>query len=105
MRQSIKGVLLSGLVFPGLGQLLLQRVARGLAFAAVAIGCVIYLVKTTVDAVLRNLDVVDTLDIAKLTAAIDVKTGPVVWILLLCWILAAVDAYRIGEQLDRMGTK
>lgn len=101
MKQSIKGAILSGLVFPGLGQMVLGHVARGLGFAAVAVMCTVYLVAKTVDAVLQNLDALDPSDIERLANTIEVGAGPVVWILLACWMLALVDAYRLGDRKDR----
>lgn len=105
MKQSIKGAILSGLVIPGLGQMVLGHIARGLAFAAVAVTCTVYLVAKTVDAVLQNLDGLEPSDIERLAGTIEVGSGPVVWILLTCWVLGSVDAYRLGDRQDRASAK
>jgi hypothetical protein len=101
MKQALKGALLSGLVFPGLGQLALKRYPRGLAFMAVALACTIYIVKTAVDAVVRSLPNLDPAGMATLPAPSGGATGPALWILGLCWVWGVLDALRIGDKLDR----
>lgn len=104
MRQSIKGALLSGLVLPGLGQLVLKRPARGLAFLTVSCACIAFLVHEVVRIVgriLADLENLDAVAIDTLAASAGKETGPVGWILLLCWLIAVLDAWRLGDQLDR----
>ena len=103
MKQAIKGVLLSGLVFPGLGQLALKRPARGIAFLVVALASVIRLVMTTVDAVMASLPSLDPSTTANLVQAPTGGSGPAFWVFILCWLLSLVDAYLLGARKDRQG--
>ena len=101
MKQAVKGALLSGLVFPGLGQLALKRYRRGLAFMAVALASTIYIVKTAVDAVLNSLPTLDPAAVAALPAPSGGHAGPALWVLGLCWVWGVLDALLIGGKLDR----
>lgn len=105
MKQSIKASLLSGLVFPGLGQLVLKRYGRGLAFMAVALACTFQIVSTAVEQVMRSLPALESGDITNLPVASGGDAGWAVWLLLFCWIVAVVDAYRTGDGLDRQTVK
>jgi len=96
-----KAALLSGLVFPGLGQMALRHYLRGLAFVAVALACTVHIVTTAVDEVMRSLPALDAADFADLPAASGGNAGPAGWILLLCWLWGVLDAYRLGDKLDR----
>ena len=101
MKQAIKGALLSGLVFPGLGQMALKHYPRGLAFLAVAAGCAIHVVKTAVDAVMQSLPGLENGDVANLPVPAGGGDGPVMWLLILCWLWGVLDAYLLGDRLDR----
>lgn len=101
MKQAVKGALLSGLVFPGLGQLALKRYPRGFAFMAVALACTIHIVKTAVDEVVRSLPTLDPAAMAALPAPSGGDAGPALWVLGLCWAWGVLDAFLIGDKLDR----
>ncbi len=101
MKQAVKGALLSGLVFPGLGQLALKRHARGFAFLAVALASAISLVKTTVDAVMASLPTLDPGAVANLPRVPAGGSGAAFWVFVLCWLLSLIDAYLIGAEKDR----
>jgi hypothetical protein len=101
MKQAVKGALLSGLVFPGLGQLALKHYPRGFAFMAVALASMIYMVKTAVDEVVRSLPTLDPAAMAALPAPSGGHAGPALWVLALCWVWGVLDAFRIGGKLDR----
>jgi hypothetical protein len=103
MKKAVKGALLSGLVFPGLGQIALKQYPRGLAFMAVALACTIYIVETTVQEVMSSLATLDPTRIASLPTPPTDHAGPALWILCLAWVWAVLDAYRVGARLDRQG--
>ena len=112
MTNAIKGVLLSALVFPGLGQIVLKRYQRGvvLMLATVA-GLVVIVAKATWEArrILETIEsgggVIDQDAMSRAIAQATSSSGNLAFNLLLvaialCWIYAAVDAYRIGKQQD-----
>lgn len=112
MKSAWKGALLSALVFPGLGQMMLKRTLRGLAvIGATLAGVVVFVVKATaiaVQAIEAPIGSSGTLDMAAVNAAAGqavasadglVMRGALLWITV-CWILATVDAYFLGRKLD-----
>ena len=115
MSNAVKAVLLSVLVCPGSGHLLLKHYRRGSGIIALV---VVALVILTTDAI-QKAQLVATkiangeipLDAAAITAQIDAVTHAggsalvdgATWVLITCWILAAVDAYRLGKQKDTAG--
>lgn len=101
MKHAIKGALLSGLVLPGLGQVVLKQYVRGFAFMVVALGCTVWIVNSAVEAAMTSLQNLEGLAPPPPPVAGD--AGPAVWILGLCWLAALVDAYRLGARLDRQG--
>ena len=115
MNNAIKGALLSGLVFPGLGQLVLRQYRRGiLVMLAVSISLAVIMVKAILIArdILQKVELQgDAIDMQAITDAAtreSLQSGSVTLNLLLiviiiCWIAATADAYRIGRKLDREG--
>ena len=113
MKQSIKGALLSGLVYPGSGQLILGRILAGGTFivlTTIGFGVLIYRIAKRLylilDRVLPML-VRDDLDFSKLIDSMDQSTYSswdvelVSFILVvICWVAAAVHAYVVGKQID-----
>jgi urease gamma subunit len=112
MTNAVKGVLLSVLVFPGLGQIALKRSQRGVVLMlATLAGLVVIVVNATREA-WRILETIEAgggvIDQDAMSRAIDQATawsGNLAFNLLLvaitlCWIYTAVDAYRIGRQQD-----
>jgi hypothetical protein len=110
MNPAWKGALLSALVMPGLGQVVLKRPLRGLAImGAVLLGIIVFVVKATAVAVraLESPMVADGgVDMATATAAAEaavgaadglIMQGALLWIVC-CWVVSAVDAYRIGQK-------
>jgi len=103
MKNSIKGALLSGLIFPGLGQIIQGRNRAGLAFI---IGAVLGLLGITYSAVSKAIIIIDkikpqlatgnitTHDILKVAAHIPNglidNIGPILFIG--CWLAATINA-------------
>lgn len=112
MQKSTKAVLLSGLVFPGLGHLYLRRWLVGLVLSGVA-GCAIYWISSTVVAI--ALDVSHEIatgaipaDIATVTHVVSLQLDDVAQAtnlasvaLFVCWVAGIVGSYRQGRILDQ----
>jgi hypothetical protein len=117
MNNAMKGLMLSGMVFPGLGQVVLKRYKRGIALMLAVLACLVML---TVEAIERALVILEKIeatgeiiDLAQITdAATQATTSSANWILngiflliVLIWIAGSVDAYRIGKQKDQLEHK
>jgi hypothetical protein len=108
----MKGAVLSGLVFPGLGQIALKRYQRGVVFVLTTVaGLVVIVVNATRRAwrILETIEagggVVDEAAMSRAIAEATAWSGNLAFNLLLlavtvCWIFAALDAYHIGKQQD-----
>ena len=112
MKNSMKGALLSGLVFPGLGQIALKHYWRGgVLILAVMAGLYIMIV-TALQQAYAVLDAIETEGgmpdsetisqaAAQAAAASDSPMITVVSVLIMvCWIVGIIDAFRIGKQKD-----
>lgn len=112
MNNAIKGALWSGLVFPGLGQVVLKRYKRG---AVIIVAALAGLSVAVVIAVQEALAIVDRIlaeggpvGMDAITAAAAQASNPsgsrlfnlCLILVLLCWIFGTLDAYRIGRQMD-----
>lgn len=112
MKNAVKGALLSGLVLPGLGQLVLGRYRRGALILVGVLAALAMLVALAVRDALLLLEkieleggAIDANGIAAMAARESTATGSLPYqflllFVLLCWIGATVDAWRIGRQLD-----
>jgi len=112
MNNSLKGVFLSGFVFPGLGQIILKKYRRGIALMlAVIVSLLAIIVKATQQAmtILEKTDLKDgNMDFNAVSDAannaVNTSDGLIInlglIVILLCWIIGTVDAYRIGRKKD-----
>ena len=112
MTNAIKGVLLSALVFPGLGQIVLKRYQRGVVLMLATVAGLVAIVATAAREAWRILETIESgggvIDQDAMSRAIAQSTAwsdNLAFNLLLvaitiCWVYAAVDAYRIGKQQD-----
>ena len=113
MTRAIKGALLSGLVYPGLGQISLKHHLRGLAFLLAA---TLGLVAAVVQATRIALEIVENLDLSQGAMALEqifqasqqavaqAHTGRfkiAMALILFSWIISTVDAYLLGRRIDR----
>jgi hypothetical protein len=112
MTNTIKGVLLSGLVFPGAGQLAQKHYLRGIGLILGVIGATAVLIAKAeqiaqkavaqMGAMDRPPDMAQLLDVASnavsSTDGAIVKTAIVV--IIACWLVGMVEAYISGRQLD-----
>jgi TM2 domain-containing membrane protein YozV len=112
MKNAIKGALLSGLVFPGLGQVMLKRPGRG---AVIIVAMVVIVAEIAIKAWQQALAILETLDLSggviDLTAITDATSralaGPgdhhfdiLSLLMLACWLIGVVDGYLIGRKMD-----
>lgn len=112
MTNAMKALLLSALLFPGLGQIALRRRQRGVAFVlATLVGLVLIVAVATREArrILAMIQaeggVIDRDAMSRAIAEATSWSGNLTFNLLLiaiafCWIYVAVDAYLIGKQQD-----
>jgi hypothetical protein len=112
MKNATKGALLSGLVFPGLGQLVLRQYWRGaVIMLAVLLSLSVIIIETVQQAlaILEKIELQgDAVDMAAISNAVAQESarsgGVMINILMLfvvaCWVAGTVDAYRIGRKKD-----
>jgi hypothetical protein len=111
VKKSTKAALLSGLVFPGLGNLYLKRWLSGLLLAAIA-GYALYSLSSIMmtiaqdisakiesGAVSSDIDTV-TLLVSQQLAAVERATNIASMTLLGCWLIGIVSAYWLGRSQD-----
>jgi TM2 domain-containing membrane protein YozV len=113
LKNSLKGALLSGLIFPGLGQMVLKRYRRGVVLMLAVIAALTVMIMTAVQqayAVLENIEASgvtpdsDSIRQAaeQAAAASDSRIIPAMaLVIMVCWVGGIIDAYLIGRQQDR----
>ena len=111
MKKSLKGALLSGLVFPGLGQLWLKHPLRGIAIIAsvsAALAVIVDKVARQALTILEKIETeggaVDLVAVVNSAHASSYDDTLIKWAslaLLACWILSIIDAYLLGGKMDR----
>ena len=115
MKNSMKGALLSGLVFPGLGQIALKHYWRGFTLVLAVMACLYIMIVTAAQQAYAILDAIeaeggmpdsDTISQAAAQAAA-ASDSPMITamsvLILVCWIVGIIDAWRIGKQKDLEG--
>jgi len=115
MNNAIKGMLLSGLVLPGLGQVVLKSYKRGIAIMLLVLIALITIVVSASRKALVILEKVATeggaVDMESISNAASQATTTadhllfnLSWLLILvCWLVGVVDAYTTGKKIDRGG--
>ncbi|HPQ44696.1 MAG TPA: DUF5683 domain-containing protein [Syntrophales bacterium] len=113
MKTALKAALLSGLAFPGTGQIYLKRYWRGftiMVFVLSGVGAIVWMATMRALAILKQiqsqLDRVDMNTITNLALASSVNHTsvyykPILLFILCCWIFSVIDAYRAGNACDR----
>ena len=112
MKNSIKGALLSGVVFPGLGQVTLKHYKKGIALMLIAsVTMLLIIVKAVQHAfiILNKIEleggVINGRAILNATAQASTISDSFIFnvtllLIILCWMVGVVDAYRIGKKKD-----
>lgn len=115
MKQATKGAFLSGLVYPGTGQLYLGRMFSGLAcmsLVTIGLGVLIYrigmriylsmeqMLQMRANNILNYQKLIDLLNHAGYTSW-DVELISFI-VVVCCWIASIVHAYYLGKNADRL---
>ena len=114
MNNSLKGALLSGVVFPGLGQVILKHYKRGaVLMLAVSASLLVILIKAVQQAfaILEKIQseggAIDMSTIWNAATQASTTSGSLTFkiallLLMLCWMIGVVDAYRIGKKTEKL---
>ncbi len=112
MNNALKGAFWSGLIFPGLGQVVLKHYKRG---AVIMITVLVSLSIFVVKAVQQALAILEKIEpeggIISMSTISDAATQAstisgsrtlnlALLLLILCWIIGVIDAYIIGKKKD-----
>jgi hypothetical protein len=108
MKTSTKAILLSLLLCPGAGHFVARRPGRGCAFIAiVALALVVvmrqvmqqvHVIADEIQSGAIPLDPLAILDAVHRASFDQAQMG--VYVLVACWVVAAIDAYRCARPLD-----
>ena len=113
MRSSTKAALLSGLIFPGMGHLVLKQYLRGsvlmlsaLIASSIIVTAVIQRALTIVDRINSGEISVETGAIAEMvsnsTNGVDSPIESISVIVLgACWLIGIIDSYRLGIAQEK----
>ncbi len=113
MKISTKAALLSGLIFPGTGQIHLKRFLRGITimvFTFSGIGVIVWMATVRALAMLEEiqnqLNQVDMATISNVALASSadhpsIYYKPILLFIVCCWLFSIIDAYRIGKKRER----
>jgi len=113
MSQALKAALFSAFVFPGSGHYLLKKHVRGTLLAGVTCVCAWVLLSIALEKAQEisfkiqsgeiPLDISRIMDeVSKLTASSSTQQADVAtYLLVICWLVGIVDAYRAGWLQDK----
>jgi hypothetical protein len=113
MTKPIKAALLSGLVFPGIGHLVLKQYVRGsllLLVALVAMWALLNVAfqqaQTIVDRIVSGEIPLDTGAISAVVANSSSDSDSTIssismFVFLACWLIGIIDSYRVGAALKK----
>ena len=117
MKNASKGALFSGLLFPGLGQIVLGHRLRGAVIVVTVLASLSLFVMKAVEnalAIVEQMelqggpismqDVTDAANQASATSA-DITLNLTLIVILFCWVAGTIDAYRLGRKMDLMEEK
>ena len=112
MKTATKAALLSGLVFPGTGQIYLKRARGGLTIMALACSGIAIIVWMTIVRMLAALEQIQNqlnqVDMATISNVVlefsanhsSVYYKPILLFIACCWIFSIIDAYRTGKEKE-----
>ena len=113
MKKSNKAVLLSALVFPGAGHLLLKRYITGAVLVCAALAALYLIVADILEKALAIVEKIERGEISPDVAAIaellsrqpmgneSQLLGAALPVLVICWVIGIADSYRCGRALDK----
>ena len=112
MTPAVKAALLSGLIFPGIGQLTLGAIKRGwliIITTLVSLLTLIYLAvqeaRLILDKLQQNNQLIDMQAIRQAAAqssgfSDNAFMNSLLIIVILCWLFSIVDAYRLAQKTN-----
>ena len=112
MKNSLKGAFYSGLIFPGLGQIVFKHYIRGIALLLTVSACLTVIIVKEVQQAFAILKIIESTGsavnmstISRAAVQVSAVSGNLTFKLLLlliavCWIIGIIDAYRIGRKKD-----
>jgi TM2 domain-containing membrane protein YozV len=109
MKAAIKAALLSGFVFPGLGQMYLKRFKRGFTIMILVLLALGMIIRTVIVSALERLKAIESgggiadMETISNLARIDsahsgVNLKLILLFVLCCWLFSVADAYKIGKE-------
>ena len=114
MKESSKGVILSALVYPGLGQLLLGSIFSGILFALFTTGALLVVIYRVTIRIYQAIDQISPLldkesievkrimDLISSSSSESWRIEAISFIFALsCWLISILHAYFLGRRLDR----
>ena len=113
MKRSSKAALLSGLIFPGIGHIVLKQYLRGsvlMLFALVALSVIVTRIYQRVLIIVDRINSgdipVDTVAIADMvsnsTSGADTLIENIAVVVLgACWLIGIIDSYRLGVAQEK----
>ena len=107
MSNALKGALWSALASPGAGQIALKRYRRGIVLLSVfSVSLLVYVMEAVrqasalVDKIITEGAAIDVNEIEKSAGSGSPLSSLLGWLIIVCWIVGIVDAYRIGREKD-----
>ena len=112
MKNAIKGMLLSGLVLPGLGQVVLKSYKRGIALVLLVLIAFITIVVSAsrkaiviLEKVASEGGAVDIESVSHAASQATTTTDHLLFniallLIFVCWLVSVVDAYTTGRKID-----
>lgn len=114
MKKSSKAILLSALIFPGAGHFYLKKTAIGFVFLSLTLVCLYFIISTSVEIALDIANQIqsgevppDVVNISTLISARSTNAEydylEYIWpMLIVIWLLAMIDTYRVGRLQNRL---
>jgi len=112
MKKASKGALFSGLVFPGLGQIVLKHYLRGAVIVVTVFASLTLFIMKAVENALTIVeqmeleggsismdDITEAANQAS-TASADLTLNLALLVILLCWVAGTIDAWWLGRKMD-----
>ncbi len=116
MKRSTKAALLSGLIFPGVGHMVLKQYLRGSILMLAALIALIVIVTKAVEQALAIVDKINSgeipLESVTITELASQSTGAAdgsilniaVLVIVACWLIGIIDSYRLGSNQEKQKT-
>jgi len=113
MKRSSKAALLSGLIFPGIGHIILKQYLRGAVLILFSLAALSVIVTRAYQSALTIVDRINSGDIPVDTAAIaDMVSNSTsgtdslidnlaLLVLGACWLIGIIDSYRLGVAQEK----